>query len=172
VRALAVLGCVATLLVLAPAARSVPDPRAAMFRAISAWRSPPEDEQLARLRSENRRLAKANRYHARWVRKLRRANHARLAFGSFGIVQGFLCIHFNRRTGRGEGAWDDPDPPYWGGVQMDLSFQRTYGLNFLRALGTADHWPPFVQVAVAMSAYYAGRGFHPWPRTARSCGLL
>jgi hypothetical protein len=38
--------------------------------------------------------------------------------------------------------------------------------------GTADHWPPAVQIAVAIRAYASGRGFYPWPNTARACGLL
>jgi len=33
----------------------------------------------------------------------------------------WLCIHHY------EGAWNDPNPPYYGGLQMDLGFQRTYG---------------------------------------------
>jgi hypothetical protein len=127
-----------------------------------------EDAQAenVRLHRKLRKTRKANRFHAAWVRKLRAANRDRIAFGSSGVVAGFLCIH------RFEGAWNDPNPPYWGGVQMDLNFQRTYGGPFLAALGTADNWPPFVQVAVSMGAYYSGRGYHPWPNTARRCGLL
>jgi hypothetical protein len=77
----------------------------------------------------------------------------------------FLCIHGF------EGAWNDPGSPYWGGLQMDLEFQRTYGPEFYRAWGTADHWPVSVQIAVAMRAYLS-RGYWPWPNTARYCGLL
>ena len=78
----------------------------------------------------------------------------------------FMCIH------RYEGAWNDPNGPYYGGLQMDMSFQQTYGAEFLRAYGTADHWPPAVQITVAMRAYLSGRGFNPWPTTARDCGLI
>src|SRR5438046_2404460 len=35
----------------------------------------------------------------------------------------WLCIH------RFEGSWTDPSPPYYGGLQMDLQFQRRYGGN-------------------------------------------
>lgn len=82
------------------------------------------------------------------------------------LVQAFSCIH------RYEGAWNDPWGPFYGGLQMDYSFQRTYGPEYLRAFGTADHWPPSLQIAVAIRAYLAGRGFNPWPNTARRCGLL
>lgn len=82
------------------------------------------------------------------------------------LWRAFTCIHSH------EGAWDDPNPPYWGGLQMDWTFMRTYGAEFLRAWGTADHWPPAVQIAVAIRAYLSGRGFWPWPNTARLCGLL
>jgi len=83
----------------------------------------------------------------------------------------WMCIH------RQEGAWNDPGSPYWGGLQMDLSFQQTYGSEFLRKYGTADHWPIAVQILVARRARdgygrYKARGYSPWPNTARNCGLL
>jgi hypothetical protein len=78
----------------------------------------------------------------------------------------WLCIH------RYEGSWTDPNGPYYGGLQMDLSFQRRYGAHLLRRKGTADHWTPLEQMWVAERAHRAGRGFYPWPNTARSCGLL
>jgi hypothetical protein len=78
----------------------------------------------------------------------------------------FLCIH------RFEGAWNDPGAPYYGGLQMDLSFQRQYGFVLLRTKGTADHWTPLEQIWVAERAHRSGRGFTPWPNTARSCGLF
>jgi hypothetical protein len=118
------------------------------------------------LRVKLGKAQRANRFHARIVRRLRAANRERVSLGASGVVAGFLCIH------RFEGAWNDTGAPFWGGLQMDGSFQSTYGANFLRKLGTADHWPPFVQMAVAMSAYYSGRGFYPWPNTGRYCGLL
>ena len=73
---------------------------------------------------------------------------------------------------RYEGAWTDPHPPYFGGLQMDLSFQRAYGGDLLRRKGTADRWTPVEQMWVAERAYRSGRGFYPWPHTARVCGLL
>ena len=105
------------------------------------------------LRADVRRLKKAVKTEIRNV-------------GSHPLERAFLCIHTY------EGSWTDPDAPYWGGVQMDLSFQRTYGAEFLRAWGTADNWPISVQLAVAMRAYLSGRGFYPWPNTARYCNLL
>ncbi|HEU0304737.1 MAG TPA: hypothetical protein VFR32_09155 [Gaiellaceae bacterium] len=78
----------------------------------------------------------------------------------------WLCIH------RYEGSWTDPNAPYYGGLQMDMSFQRTYGWNLLQAKGTADNWSPLEQMWVAERAYQSGRGFYPWPNTARYCGLL
>lgn len=73
---------------------------------------------------------------------------------------------------RYEGSWADPNPPYWGGLQMDMSFQSTYGRELLRRKGTADRWTPLEQMWVAERAYRSGRGFTPWPNTARYCGLL
>jgi hypothetical protein len=105
---------------------------------------------------EMRRLARRwrRREHHIW----RRATHPPY-FG------GWLCIH------QYEGSWTDPGSPYWGGLQMDLSFQATYGGWLLRHKGTADHWSPLEQIWVAVRASHA-RGFSPWPNTARYCGLI
>ena len=78
----------------------------------------------------------------------------------------WLCIH------RHEGAWNDPHAPYYGGLQMDIHFQRTYGADLLRRKGTADNWTPLEQIWVAERAYRSGRGFGPWPNTARACNLF
>ena len=77
----------------------------------------------------------------------------------------WLCIH------RYEGSWDDSGAPYYGGLQMDVEFQRSYAIQLYRAKGTADHWTPLEQMWVAERAYRT-RGFWPWPNTARYCGLL
>jgi hypothetical protein len=79
-------------------------------------------------------------------------------------LDGWLCIH------RYEGSWADPNSPYWGGLQMDLSFQTAYGGWLLRHKGTADHWSALEQIWVAVRASRV-RGFSPWPNTARYCGL-
>jgi hypothetical protein len=55
---------------------------------------------------------------------------------------------------------------------MDLGFQETYGRWLFVRKGTADHWTPLEQMWVAEKALRAGRGFYPWPLTARWCGLL
>ena len=79
----------------------------------------------------------------------------------------FLCIHHY------EGAWSaNTGNGYYGGLQMDLTFQGRYGADFLRLWGTADNWPPWAQLQAAVRAYQSGRGFYPWPNTARACGLI
>ena len=79
----------------------------------------------------------------------------------------WLCIHGY------EGRWtSNTGNGYYGGLQMDLSFMRTYGRDLLRRKGTADHWTPLEQIWVAERAYRSGRGFYPWPNTARACGLI
>lgn len=75
----------------------------------------------------------------------------------------WLCIH------RYEGSWADSGAPYWGGLQMNLSFQATYGGWLLRHKGTADHWSPLEQIWTAVRAWRV-RGFSPWASTARACG--
>lgn len=86
----------------------------------------------------------------------------------------WVCIHNH------EGAWNDTGDPYWGGLQMDRGFMASYGADMerehagegWRGLGFADAWTPAEQIEVAERAYLSGRGFTPWPNTARACGVL
>jgi hypothetical protein len=111
----------------------------------------PAERSVARVR----RLANAwrHREHAVWWR----ANHPPR-------LNAWMCIHHY------EGSWTDSGGPYWGGLQMDLGFQATYGGWLLRHKGTADHWTPLEQIWVAVRASRS-RGFSPWPNTAYYCGL-
>jgi hypothetical protein len=106
--------------------------------------------------------------YRRWVLELWRARAARVRRQAANPPheRHWRCIQ------RYEGAWTDPNAPYWGGLQMDMSFQRTYGWELLRRKGTADNWSPLEQMWVAERAHRSGRGFTPWPNTARYCGLL
>jgi hypothetical protein len=61
---------------------------------------------------------------------------------------------------------------YYGGLQMDIGFQLAYGAWLYRTKGTAEHWTPLEQMWAAERAHASGRGFTPWPNTARACGLL
>jgi len=97
-------------------------------------------------------------WHKREHRAWQRAHHPPL-------LSGWLCIHHY------EGAWNDEGGPYWGGLQMDIPFQETYGSWLFRTKGTADRWTPIEQIWVAVHAWRS-RGFSPWPSTARACGLL
>ena len=103
-----------------------------------------------------------------WVRNLwrHRARRAHRLAAHPPHMAGWLCIH------RYEGAWNDPGAPYYGGLQMDLGFQHTYGAKLLRRKGTADHWTPLEQMWVAERAHRSGRGYYAWPNTARYCGLI
>jgi hypothetical protein len=79
--------------------------------------------------------------------------------------QGWLCIH------RFEGSWRDSGDPYWGGLQMDRGFMLRYAPRLLLRRGWANQWSPLEQMWVAEHAL-RGRGFMPWPNSARYCGLL
>jgi hypothetical protein len=105
----------------------------------------------------------AKRALARWQE---RATTARRQAEHPPHLAAWLCIH------RYEGSWTDAGAPFYGGLQMDLGFQRTYGSALLSAKGTADHWAPLEQMWVAEKALRAGRGFYPWPNSARMCGLI
>jgi hypothetical protein len=83
------------------------------------------------------------------------------------LERAFLCIH------RYEAAWDaNTGNGYYGGLQMDLPFQSHYGGEYVAQYGTADRWPVWAQLEVAVRAYRDVGGFWPWPNTARVCGLL
>lgn len=99
----------------------------------------------------------------------------------------WLCIHSH------EGSWQDSGYPYWGGLQMDRTFMATYGADVVRHYGgvlryapdslhggkmtlqafggEANYWGRLEQMWVAERAR-ARRGFYPWPKTARMCGLI
>lgn len=97
-----------------------------------------------------------------WQRK---ARAARLAFERWfeHTLEKWRCIHEH------EGSWDDPNPPYWGGLQMTLWFQQRYGPEFYARWGTADRWPVWAQLIAAERAWRES-GFRQWG-TAWRCGL-
>jgi hypothetical protein len=100
-------------------------------------------------------------HYRRWMRNLwreRAVKHRRRAYNP-PHAGAWRCIQ------RHEGRWNDPNGPYYGGLQMDLGF-------LLRKKGTADNWTAVEQMWVAERAYRAGRGFYPWPNAARYCGLI
>jgi hypothetical protein len=103
-----------------------------------------------------------------WVRNLWKARAARMQRLALNPPhkEQWLCIH------RYEASWNDSGSPYYGGLQMDLTFQRHYGGYLLVRKGTAEHWTPLEQMWVAERAYESGRGYYPWPNTARYCGLI
>lgn len=87
------------------------------------------------------------------------------------VTKGLLCIHHY------EGAWNaNTGNGYYGGLQMDYSFQKAYGSEFLRKYGTANNWPIWAQLLAGHRAYYGyhrykARYFGPWPNTRRLCGI-
>jgi len=139
--------------------RHIRDFRAGALRWLTVIRGRPAGNAArspaARSVEQLRQLARTwrHREHAAWWRATHPPN-----------LHGWLCIHHY------EGSWTDSGGPYWGGLQMDLSFQATYGGWLLRHRGTADHWSPLEQIWVAVRASRV-RGFGPWPNTARYCGL-
>lgn len=84
-----------------------------------------------------------------------------------GDLRAWTCIHQH------EGSWPaNTGNGYFGGLQMDRSFMRTYGGDKIRKYGGWAHlWSPRDQMVVAQRAWRT-RGYHPWPNTARACGLL
>lgn len=119
--------------------------------------SPTTGESVRQLGIAGARTA-LQRWQRLAVRTRRRAQHPP-------NLGAFLCIH------RYEGSWTDGGAPYYGGLQMDIGFQATYGRWLLHTKGTANHWTPLEQIWTAEKARRS-RGFWPWPNTARVCGLI
>jgi hypothetical protein len=104
-----------------------------------------------------------------WVRNLwhKRAKAVRRRALNPPHRRQWQCIHSY------EGAWQsNTGNGYYGGLQMDIAFQRNYGSWLLRRKGTADRWTAIEQMWVAERAHRSGQGFAPWPNTARACGLI
>jgi Transglycosylase-like domain len=141
-------------------------------RAISTWRfrlgappAAPTTPEVARRRPGTSRCRVVRR---RAVAARERSARLRAAFESWyaKAYERWRCIH------RLEGSWTaNTGNGYYGGLQMDLAFQRAYGWRYLRRWGTADSWPPWAQLRTAENARRS-RGYWPWPNTARACGLL
>jgi len=145
--------------------------------AINEWKRPVNPQLIRRYRAETWRwqaltgLARTSagiRPSTRgvlrfWVRSAGRAYQTAIHPPHRGA---WLCIH------RYEGSWRDSGDPYWGGLQMDRGFMGRYAPGYLLRRGYADRWSPLEQMWVAERAYRGGRGFYPWPSTARLCGLI
>lgn len=131
-----------------------------------------------------RKSRESMRYH------LRRLKTARNKLEKLTMVVGnrdhWECIYSHER---GADGWQtNTGNGYYGGLQMDRSFQRAHGLDLYLAKGTADNWTSLEQMMVAERARRGirtslddgrvyqwqdrPRGYNPWPNTARTCGLL
>jgi hypothetical protein len=103
----------------------------------------------------------------RWDRRL---NHYRRAYARREpVLENLLCIHSY------EGSWDAVSatvPTYYGGMQMDATFEAAYGADVLAYRGGAhaNLWPKHDQLMVAYRGYKV-RGYTPWPTAAAACGL-
>jgi hypothetical protein len=171
VRTAALCVAVGALAADASAARvAADDPTLKEIRALRAetWRwqrlmrvtLTPSDRRAERSPSESFR-AWALDYWRKEARAARRSAHNPPRKAAW------LCIH------RYEGPWNaNTGNGYYGGLQMDIAFQRAWGSALLRRKGTANRWLPIEQIWVAERAYRSGLGFRPWPNTARYCGLL
>jgi hypothetical protein len=121
-------------------------------------------DRLERIVHREASRAERNERHVRRTRQLARRALDASPIGGHRIERAFLCIHEH------EASWRDGGLPYFGGLQMDLDFQRAYGRPYLQHFGPAHKWPRSVQLAVAIRGWLS-RGFSPWPTTRRYCGL-
>ncbi len=163
---------IATVALLAPQPAASAEKRAQEIKLIQHFREKTWHWQRVvgiKPTPSNRSEKKAGPAYRRWVLRLweRRAEKMLRKAKSVPYKPYWLCIH------RYEGAWNaNTGNGYYGGLQMDITFQRTYGWYLLNSKGTADRWTPNEQMWVAERARRSGRGFYPWPNTARYCGLI
>jgi len=165
---LVALAITATAAHAAPAAtKGAVQPDDGALKAIRHYRATTMTLQVVMgHRVQFRRLRRASLEHARRVWRRRAVVTKRRFLRGPAHRSAWLCIHGY------EGAWSDGGSPYYGGLQMDISFQASYGGALLATKGTAENWTPLEQMWVAERAYRSGRGFYPWPNTARACGLI
>jgi hypothetical protein len=122
---------------------------------------PPPVAGLARL--ELPELRRAADWQWNRARKLARAAHRPPHLAAWRCIQRYESGgRWAINTGNG----------YYGGLQMDIGFQLAYASWLYRTKGTAEHWTPLEQMWTAERAHASGRGFTPWPHTARVCGVL
>jgi hypothetical protein len=133
------------------------DPTAGKARSLASARPLPATKKLYAWQVKAARAT---------LRVSRHATHLTV-IGPRWLTDSFICIHHF------EGAWNsNTGNGYYGGLQMNDFFMQRYGAEYVGRWGTADRWPPWAQIAAAVRAYQSGRGFWPWPNTARACGLL
>jgi len=120
---------------------------------------PPQDASRASREDLSPQAAEddARAWHQRAIAAWRLATHPPQR-------RAWFCIHHY------EGSWTDPNAPYWGGLQMDYSFQTAYGDWLLKHEGTANHWTPLTQIWAGVRAWRV-RGFEPWAGSAHACGV-
>lgn len=69
----------------------------------------------------------------------------------------WLCVHRQERS-----SWSDPNPPYWGGLQLGSWFISHYGALLRHPAGTPDRWAPHEQMRFAEGAYRIERYSRSW----------
>lgn len=158
------------------------------------WMLAPRYEKCWQVPGENRKkvcriarkAVKAARVHvANAERVIEKLTAVR---GPIGSVSAWNCI-YSYESGPEFGGWAAATGNgYYGGLQMDIAFQRAHGLDLYSKKGTANRWTAYEQMVVAERARRGvrtswsngrvvfwqdkARGYHPWPNTARYCGLL
>lgn len=138
-----------------------------MRQRINRYRQDIDHMSLVMGVRHTRTLLSSGNLERQFVHARRAWRTTRQRFSNPPYESSLMCVH------GGEGAWNaNTGNSYYGGLQMDLSFQSSYGGYLLRTKGTANHWTPLEQIWVAVRAINSGRGFYPWPNTARACGLI
>jgi hypothetical protein len=84
--------------------------------------------------------------------------------------QRWLCIYRYERD-PAQGWRTNTGNGLYGGLQMDLGFQRRYGAWLLQKKGLAHHWTAIEQIWVAERGRRV-QGWYAWPNTASACGLI
>lgn len=110
--------------------------------------------------------------YRRWVLELwkQRASRARRAAQHPPRLRQWLCIYRHER--HPEQGWGTATGNgFYGGLQMNIAFQRRHAQWLLRRKGTANRWSPVEQIWIAERGRKV-QGWGAWPNTARACGLL
>jgi hypothetical protein len=66
--------------------------------------------------------------------------------------------------------WGYYDGTYAGAYNMDSTFERDHGSEFVRRWGRSNHWPRWAQTVTADRGLRV-QGWSAWPTTSRLCNL-
>lgn len=138
-----------------------------MSRRIQRYRQEVQHMNRVMGAGQARALQSSGSLESQYVQTRRQWRKVRQRFVNPPQKSSFLCIHGY------EGSWRDRDSGnngHYGGVQFGKHEWLRFGYPYTGKAWAYEATP--LEQLWAASRYWQVSGFHPWPQTARNCGLL